>query len=264
MEFNKHAILLDSNYNSENGRISFYCNASGEISVVGDPFACGTEDDLPPAALEVYRDFWTDRFYPAYVARYNGEYGLAMVALLDDDTLLNGGTAHNKQLSDIPDAMIREFSRKIARAAADKIAREEKVTRSVIVFYAEGADPDGDEFILFYPLKELKAFANAEAVWRHMNDICERFYEVYGENTDGLFHSILSDRFQYVQGDYVLTGVKNAFNDKTSYWMSKRDHVTAVYCFSANTATDALQQFKNFDDYCKYFDEVTIAKGDAK
>lgn len=40
---------------------------------------------------------------------------------------------------------------------------------------------------------------------------------------------------QHIHGDYVITGIKNAFNSKTSWWISKRDHTIACYCFSTNT-----------------------------
>lgn len=36
----------------------------------------------------------------------------------------------------------------------------------------------------------------------------------------------------YVNGDYVLAPVKNAFNDKTSYWISKKGYLVAYYAFT--------------------------------
>lgn len=33
-------------------------------------------------------------------------------------------------------------------------------------------------------------------------------------------------------GDYVLTPCKNAFNDKTSFWLTKKGMTCAMYCFS--------------------------------
>lgn len=41
---------------------------------------------------------------------------------------------------------------------------------------------------------------------------------------------------QHIHGDYVITGIKNAFNSKTSWWISKKDHTIACYCFSTDTA----------------------------
>ena len=43
---------------------------------------------------------------------------------------------------------------------------------------------------------------------------------------------------QVIKGDYVLTPIKNAFNSKTSYWMSKRGYVLAVYCFTPMDSKD--------------------------
>lgn len=37
---------------------------------------------------------------------------------------------------------------------------------------------------------------------------------------------------QKIFGDYVLTGVPNAFNSKTSWWLSKKGFMRAMYCFS--------------------------------
>ena len=41
---------------------------------------------------------------------------------------------------------------------------------------------------------------------------------------------------QIVMGDYVFTPCKNAFNSKTSYWVSKKDHWLAVYAFTPMSA----------------------------
>ncbi len=37
---------------------------------------------------------------------------------------------------------------------------------------------------------------------------------------------------KYVNGDYVLAPVKNAFNDRTSYWISKKGYLVAYYAFT--------------------------------
>ena len=43
-----------------------------------------------------------------------------------------------------------------------------------------------------------------------------------------------------VIGDYVFTPIKNQFNDKTAYWLSKKGYTIAVYCFAVS----------NRDDFC--------------
>ena len=41
---------------------------------------------------------------------------------------------------------------------------------------------------------------------------------------------------------YVLTPVKNAFNENTSWWLSKKDSIYAMYCFSTSgTAAEQLE-----------------------
>lgn len=35
-----------------------------------------------------------------------------------------------------------------------------------------------------------------------------------------------------VIGDYVFTPIKNQFNDKTAYWLSKKWYTFAAYCFT--------------------------------
>ena len=36
----------------------------------------------------------------------------------------------------------------------------------------------------------------------------------------------------YICGDYVLTGISNAFNDKRGFWISKKDCTKSFYCFT--------------------------------
>lgn len=39
-------------------------------------------------------------------------------------------------------------------------------------------------------------------------------------------------RGSFIYKDYVLSPCRNAFNGKTSYWLSKKGCVIAVYCFT--------------------------------
>lgn len=59
-----------------------------------------------------------------------------------------------------------------------------------------------------------------------------------------------------VIGDYVFTPIKNQFNDKTAYWLSKKNYAFAVYCFSVSSMSDLqmLNDNKILDSYIKYFD----------
>lgn len=41
---------------------------------------------------------------------------------------------------------------------------------------------------------------------------------------------------QITIGEYVLTPIKNAFNDKCSYWISKKGYTLALYVFSVDSS----------------------------
>lgn len=43
-------------------------------------------------------------------------------------------------------------------------------------------------------------------------------------------------------GDFVFSPCQNAFNGKTSWWLSKKDCTVAIYCFTAGTTTEVDAQ----------------------
>ncbi len=45
-----------------------------------------------------------------------------------------------------------------------------------------------------------------------------------------------------VSGDYVFTPCQNAFNGKTSWWISKKNCTVALYCFTAETGEEVDAQ----------------------
>ena len=59
-----------------------------------------------------------------------------------------------------------------------------------------------------------------------------------------------------VIGDYVFTPIKNQFNDKTAYWLSKKWYTFAVYCFTVCSMNDIkmLEDTKIIESYIKYFE----------
>lgn len=59
---------------------------------------------------------------------------------------------------------------------------------------------------------------------------------------------------EYIKGDYAICGVKNAFNNKTSFWISKRDMMFSTYCFSATTQKEVDEQIEHFDSYIAWFE----------
>lgn len=48
-----------------------------------------------------------------------------------------------------------------------------------------------------------------------------------------------------VFGDYVLTPVPNAFNGRTSWWISKKGLTTARYCFTASDEKEIQRQIED-------------------
>ena len=66
---------------------------------------------------------------------------------------------------------------------------------------------------------------------------------------------------QVVRGEYVATPIKNAFNNKTSYWFSKRDCTMAMYMFTVEGNGDTEAQFEarlsqeSFNEFIPMFEE---------
>ena len=58
--------------------------------------------------------------------------------------------------------------------------------------------------------------------------------------------------------EYVITGLSNAFNRKTSWWISKAGYTLAVYCFSANAQREVDEQLAAFDRYIDLFESCMV------
>lgn len=54
-------------------------------------------------------------------------------------------------------------------------------------------------------------------------------------------------------GEYVLSGLPNAFNQKTSYWLTKKGMTVAMYCFTVMNDLD--YQLERISAYIKLFQE---------
>lgn len=63
---------------------------------------------------------------------------------------------------------------------------------------------------------------------------CEEFceLELSGFKPECLMPSVKYDLRQVIDGEYVATPIKNAFNHKTAYWMSKDSYTVAMYMFT--------------------------------
>jgi len=75
-------------------------------------------------------------------------------------------------------------------------------------------------------LNKARALSCIDTMKSALNDLEKQINSMVGETAPVRYDN------HYMMGDYVLTGVKNAFNTKTSWWLSKRGFTYAVYCFS--------------------------------
>ena len=59
-------------------------------------------------------------------------------------------------------------------------------------------------------------------------------------------HEITKIEHGYIiDGIYALYPLPNAFNNKTSYWMSKNGYTVARYCFSTKNAFSVEEQLEH-------------------
>lgn len=90
----------------------------------------------------------------------------------------------------------------------------------------------------------------------------QRRMDDYGMTFDTAFTEACEDRLQivlagelhpYIKGDYVLQPILNSFNDKISYWISKRGMTVSVYCFSAKAGENITSHIDAMDAYIHLF-----------
>lgn len=60
----------------------------------------------------------------------------------------------------------------------------------------------------------------------------------------------------HIFGDYAISPVKNAFNDKTSYWISKRGFTDAYYCFTADSEGEVAEQLATSTAYASMWEQM--------
>lgn len=63
---------------------------------------------------------------------------------------------------------------------------------------------------------------------------------------------------QIVVGEYVFTPCKNAFNNKTSYWVSKDGYTLSVYAFTPWDSSNLKEMTtpESLQSYMDFFDEM--------
>lgn len=69
-----------------------------------------------------------------------------------------------------------------------------------------------------------------------------------------------------VFGDYVLTASPNAFNKKTSWWLSKKGYTAAMYCFSTSGSErqQILESKSHIENIQSYIDCYELRFGDKQ
>lgn len=72
-----------------------------------------------------------------------------------------------------------------------------------------------------------------------------------------------------VVGEWVLQPIENIFNDKVSFWLSRKGYTLSVYCFSCRKGDwgEYERQKKNLDSYKKLFEskvEVSSAENEPE
>lgn len=63
-------------------------------------------------------------------------------------------------------------------------------------------------------------------------------FEIVKDIKDTTSKDITMKNGSFILGEYALTGVRNAWSENTSYWLSKRGYTTSVYCFTPNGYED--------------------------
>lgn len=63
----------------------------------------------------------------------------------------------------------------------------------------------------------------------------------------------------FTHGDYVLSPYRNAFNEKISYWISKRNHIASLYAFTPSNDCDLAYHTSelSWNAYISYFENYT-------
>ena len=70
--------------------------------------------------------------------------------------------------------------------------------------------------------------------------------------------------YHYRFGVYTITGIPNAHNSKTSYWISKEGFMVAHYCFSVTNEAEARYQLRGIDGYIEMFEHFLVRIGGYK
>lgn len=115
-----------------------------------------------------------------------------------------------------------------------------------------------------YTINEMSKMSALEFAKSVMRDEYNKRTNCYSPVANKLLEAIhvlddIENKTTFVFGDYVLSGCKNAFNSKMSWWLSKKGYTTAMYCFSTaciNFAEEAEYQANAIEGYIKAFNTL--------
>lgn len=107
---------------------------------------------------------------------------------------------------------------------------------------------------VYYGVRE-----NPMCVSVECEDCYEVLFEAMGEEVEESQESnTVTLPMPIVLGDYVLSPCKNAFNDKTSYWISKKGYAKAYYAFTPLDNKDLERQLTDasVESYIRMYEEM--------
>lgn len=110
-------------------------------------------------------------------------------------------------------------------------------------------------------MNQMSALEFAKSILQGEYDNRSNFYSPVAKKLLESIHALdeIENKTTFVFGDYVLSGCKNAFNSKMSWWLSKKGYTTAMYCFSTtsvNFSQEAEYQTGAIDSYIKAFNAL--------
>lgn len=140
-------------------RLTYYCNALGEINVHGkDPTYCGTVEELPPDAQAIYEAYQAEGIYTVSL---NGVTGMLFSMCITDEFAAEyaDGDAH----------LVYEAMRKVVEDIRD----DRTFPTQTVLLALESTDPDGHELCVFYPAEICGQVPEA---LKHAAAFCECVY----------------------------------------------------------------------------------------
>lgn len=144
-------------------------------------------------------------------------------------------------------------------------------TRTIVGYHEEIGVLAGDRSTLYR-----RNMVHADIPYDHCPicgaTLCSRWHNFCGKcgaKMDGCDGSVADDLERKLAetgklvprfyGDYVFSPCQNAFNGKTSWWLSKKGCTVAIYCFTAGTTAEADAQLSvgGGQAYIQMFEERT-------